>query len=102
MDKDDYNYIMGKTLSSCNGSYSNKTCGYTNDLIDNGGYYWYATAFNASSYSAFRWYPSHRDVNYYISNDVIGVRPVLYLESSVLVVGGSGTYVDPYQLAMEA
>lgn len=32
------------------------------------------------------------------SNGLFGLRPVLILESSVSVAGGSGTYEDPYQI----
>ena len=101
MDADDFMSITESELSSnsCYGSnfYSDMSCGYTNDLIDNGGVYWFATTSDSSSplYS-FYWTPYVRTV---ASDRVIylrGVRPVLYLESSVIVVGGNGTYESPY------
>ena len=101
MDASDFQVITGSALSSssCYKSSEDTTCGYGNDLIDNGGYYWYATAYKSSSTRAFRWYSYGRYVNNNLSLDVYGVRPVLRLASSVQVVGGSGTYADPYQIS---
>ncbi len=87
-----------KTLSNCYTNYSNKGCGYNNDLIDNGGYYWFATPYSASSASAFYWRPDYRRVSNSSSNYAYGVRPVLRLQSSVRVMSGSGTYEDPYTI----
>ena len=100
MDTLDFQIITGSVLSfsSCNSQSKKVACGYRNDLIDNGGYYWYATSYSASSGSTFGWYPYNRFVDGSISKNVRGARPVLRLESSVLVVGGSGTYEDPYQI----
>ena len=85
-----------KTLSDCNSTYGSRACGFNNDLIDNGGYYLFATPYSASSTSAFIWYPYRRFVSRNGSNFTIGVRPVLRLRSSVSVMSGSGTYKDPY------
>ncbi len=85
-----------KTLSNCYTNYSNKGCGYNNDLIDNGGYYWFATPYSASSVYAFIWSPNSRCVYDLGSSSARGVRPVLRLRSSVSVMSGSGTYKDPY------
>ncbi len=88
-----------KTLATCSGSssFGNKMCGFNNDLIDNGGYYYFATPYNASSVSVFSWNPSNRRVNHSNSSNIVfGVRPVLRLRSSVSVMSGSGTYKDPY------
>ena len=99
MDAIDFEAITGSALSSssCYGSYSNMSCGYTNSLIDNGGYYWYA-ARPASSDRAFLWDPNDRAVIYDFSYLSRGVRPVLRLQSSVYVTGGSGSYEDPYTI----
>ena len=101
MDAEDFQKITGSVLSSssCNGSnfYSDMGCGYSNDLIDNGSYYWFAT--NYSSNYSFYWLPSYRIVNISISNALYGVRPVLNLESSVIVTGGEGTYESPYEIS---
>ena len=85
-----------KTLSNCSGDSGSRACGFNNDLIDNGGYYWFATPDSASSTFTFHWYPYSRLVISYASNCTYGVRPVLRLRSSVSVMSGSGTYKDPY------
>ena len=96
----DFKKITGSDLSSssCYGSnVSNRfACGYTNDLIDNGGYYWIATPYSTSYNYAFNWNPNYRGVDYYSSYVLHGVRPVLALESSIRVMGGDGTYSNPY------
>ena len=103
MDADDFKEITGSTLSSssCYAEYSNMSCGYANDLIDNGSYYWIATPYDSSSSAlVFAWNSNYRRVNDYGSNYARGVRPVLYLESSVYVTGGTGTYTDPYTIGI--
>lgn len=85
-----------KTLDNCSGSSGNKMCGFNNDLIDNGSYYWFTTPYSASMSNTFYWYPGYWHVRYDGSNRALGVRPVLRLRSSVSVVSGSGTYKDPY------
>ena len=103
MDAIDFETITGSTLSSssCLQSNEDAACGYGNDLIDNGGLYWYASVNGSSSTYTFAWESSYRYVSNGRSNLVLGVRPVLRLASSVQVVGGSGTYEDPYQIAPE-
>ena len=101
MDAMDFEAITGSTLSisSCYASSEDTNCGYGNDLIDNGGYYWYATRYGASSDYMFDWYPVYRRVGNRYSCYTSGLRPVLRLQSSVRVTGGSGTYADPYTIA---
>ena len=101
MNAGDFQNITGKALSSssCYGVSSDKSCGYTKDLIDNGGYYWYATPYGSTSATTFIWIPGIRSVSNDYSRIGYGARAVLRLESSVLVVGGSGTYEDPYQIS---
>ena len=101
MDAADFEAITGSALSSssCYGSSEDTSCGYGNDLIDNGGFYWYATRYSASSYRVFIWLPANRYVYNDDSRYALGLRPVLHLQSSVRVVGGSGTYEDPYTIA---
>ena len=99
MNASDFQKITGSVLSSsgCYASFSNMSCGYNNDLIDNGGYYWYASPYNStSSEYVFEWDSNGRGVGYSVSFDSSGLRPVLRLQSSVYVTGGSGTYEDPY------
>lgn len=102
MNATDFKYITGSTLSfnSCydNSYYGSVHCGYNNDLIDIGGNYWYATPEGASSFMVFTW-TINRRVGIGFSSNLLGVRPVIRLKSSVLVIGGAGTYEDPYQIA---
>ena len=101
---DDLKKITGKDLyynnesdNSCynQGSSSNTNCGYNNDLIDNGSYYWIGT-FVSSEYGIL-W--RKRYVSYERSSvSLYGVRPVIKLDNSVFIVSGSGTYEDPYQI----
>ena len=101
MNADDFEEITGSVLSSdsCNGS-SSRSCGLWKSLIDNGGYYWFATPYNsASSHNVFVRNPLARYVASASSIFVSGVRPVLSLESAVKVTGGSGTYEDPYKIS---
>ena len=85
-----------KALSGCSGTYGSRACGFNYNLINNGGYYWFATPVSSSSSLAFNWVPNYRRVDYGHSDVAYGVRPVLRLRSSVSVIGGSGTYEDPY------
>ena len=101
MNDSDYQEINGsrKSLSNCNGSYRKKYCGVSYSLVDNGGSYWFATPFIFSStiaFRAFRWAPDDRGVSYSDSGDAYGLRPVLRLQSSVVVLSGEGTYTDPF------
>ena len=97
MNDADFQKITGDTLNvaydSSDGSY------YSYSLINNGGYYWFATPYSISSANAFGWDPNYRYVDIYSSNIAFGVRPVLRLASSVKVTGGGGTYEDPYTIS---
>ena len=95
-----FNIEKKKNLSDANSSdcYRKKSCGVSYNLIDNGGYYWFATTYSSSMY-AFNWFPLYQRVNRSYSGSAFGVRPVLRLASSVIVTGGSGTYEDPYTIA---
>ena len=91
---------LGNTLF-CYNKYSREECGYNNDLIDNGGYYWFAAQYSSSSTNGLNWAPIDRYVNRYSSNSdpvAYGLRPVISLSSSVYVTGGSGTVDDPYTI----
>lgn len=74
----------------------NKKCGYTNDLIDNGGYYWYSFSYGSTVNKIVYWNPKGRFFAGDTSDYLNGVRPVLALASSVIVTGGDGTYESPY------
>ena len=79
-------------ISSCLNNKSMIGCGYSNDLIDNGGYYW------INSNSNFYWNPDSRMIS---SGDVksYGLRPLVQLSSSVVVVDGDGTIDSPYVIS---
>ena len=90
----------GGTLGTlyCNAKYSYQECGYNNDLIDNGGIYWFAAQYSSSDASGVRWNPNHRRVCRNSNTDAFGQRPIISLSSSVYVTGGSGTMDDPYTI----
>ena len=92
----DFKKIVNGDLSNCNGVKSNKSCGYNNDLIDNGGYYWIS-----SLDSLFEWNPINRMVNKNSNNGYKGLRPVIRLNSNVIVISGNGTYSDPYVIGVK-
>ena len=95
----DFQKITGDTLSTASSKGNGNYDGFS--IINNGGFYWFATPYSASSTSTFAWYPYNRRVNAYDSNNAIGVRPVLRLKSSVVATGGSGTENDPYIISAE-
>ena len=82
------------TGTTCYVQYSTKACGYNNDLIDNGEWYWFGSA--SSSPRTLLWYPHYRSVNGYSSSAAYGGRSVVHLKSSIYVSTGSGTQSDPY------
>ena len=99
MNDTDFQNITGDTL---NVAYDENSGFYDSySLINNGGFYWFATAYSASSTSAFYWVPDDQYVGNDSSAGAYGVRPVLRLASSVKVTGGSGTYEDPYTISNE-
>ena len=91
-----YNTIDGAT--KCGWLPSRKVCGYNNDLIDNGGYYWFASYSPSNSTYGIYWDTSYRFVNYGADTNAYGLRPVISLSSSVFVTGGKGTIDDPYTI----
>lgn len=100
MNANDFKIITGSVLSSnsCYAQYSDNNCGYGNDLIDNGGFYWFAVAYTSSSSYGISWAPDSRRTYVYRSQTSSGIRPILRLDSNVVVTGGSGTYDDPYTI----
>ena len=60
---------------------------------------WFITANSTSYYIA--WFENMNGaffVSYYVSSDVIGVRPAFYLKSNVNLTG-EGTIANPYRIA---
>lgn len=107
----DVEAIIGNplTLDSCFLVSSDKSCGYNNDLIDNGSYYWVDAPIMYRHYEETTgewmvripyWTGMYRQFYPEETFYDFGVRPVVKLNSSVLVVGGSGTYEDPYQITI--
>ena len=84
----------------CTGT-SSPACGYNNDLIDNGGVYWFAASYDARGNNGVCWHPYNRSVAGNFSAYAYGLRPIIRLSSSVYVTGGSGTMDDPYTIANE-
>ncbi len=70
----------GGSNSTCYKKTESTPCGYNNDMIDIGSYYWLASAYD--NYYLYAWYPSNRRVDW---NTTIsyGVRPVVVLKSGV-------------------
>ena len=79
-------------------------CGYNNDLIDNGGFYWFAAYESTSSTDGVCWNSGFRKVSTSSSRNsdtsAYGLRPIIRLSSSVFVTGGEGTMNDPYQIGV--
>lgn len=65
---------------------------YNNDLLDIGSYYGYFDSLDKFHV----WNPKIRDFEEVDEVSSIGIRPVIRLKKDVLVVGGMGTYSDPY------
>ena len=94
------NLTSGYGSVHCNQVSSEKRCGYNNDLIDNGGIYWFAAYESMSSTNGVIWNPGRRYVDSYASTLAYGLRPIIRLSSSVFVTGGEGTIDDPFQIGI--
>ena len=81
--------INGFNINNCFNNKSTISCGYNNDLIDNGGYYWFSTTDNAF------WNPDSRTI-FTGNKKSYGLRPIIKLSSSVIVLDGDGTEENPY------
>lgn len=100
MNQDDFDIMARRelTIASCY-ELQNKKCGYDNDLIDNGGDYWLSVPYNSLSNKNLYWSSRSRFIGADVSQFGYGLRPVIRMDSNVIVIGGSGTYKDPYQIA---
>ena len=97
----DYGYSVLK--SSCArttdlSSYDNATCAGQSWLYGQG-YEWTITPISSSSNLVFH-VDNYGGLFYYNANRGYAVRPVLYLDSSVYVIDGTGTQSDPYIIGM--
>ena len=98
----DFKNITGSNLyyntlddNSCFESKENSSCGFSNDLMDIGSWYWVndESGVEAMTYA---WNPTDRFVVYGVTEDDYGVRPILRLDTNIEVVGGKGTMDNPY------
>ena len=94
----DFQTITGDTLSTAHDHHQSSGYYDSYSIINNGGYYWFATHDNSYLTFAFRWSSDDRCVYHNGTYSPYGLRPVLRLASSVIVTGGSGTYEDPYTI----
>lgn len=110
-------YAISGTTSSLTGVYGTQKCvnesvkglercGYGNDLIDNGGSYFFAAydtyGDEENNLSVF-WDGWSREISLYnsIFGDFFsGFRPIIRLSSEVYVTGGEGTMTSPYEIGI--
>ena len=102
MHASDYGYSVKN--SSCNhsstslGSYSKTACGGSAWLLKNG-FEWTLSPY--SGYAAYVFYfHADADVSYNYAFGGYDARPVLYLNSNVYYLSGTGTITDPFQIAL--
>ena len=97
MNIDDFYHITGSYIDEdeCLEQENRSECGHSNDLIDIGGNYWLSSMIS-KSFLYYQNYPMR--YVYSASNSSKGVRPVLRLASSVVVIDGDGTKKNPYKI----
>lgn len=98
MNSNDFSKIVGKDAFNCFEKSSDMKCGYNNDLIDNGGYYWIATNFGNNT--LYYWDPVRRYVSGANSSLAYGVRAIIKLDKEVYITGGVGTKKDAYKIGI--
>ena len=92
----DYGYASTSCTDSTN--MNGSTDCKNNNWIYNSSYYqWTITPL--SDYSNYVWNVNTSGLVYNYAHFTLGVRPVLYLKSSVKITGGTGTSSDPYKLS---
>ena len=98
---EDFNKYLNMKIGDCLNNYSNKFCGYNDDLIDNGGYYFFASVYDSAFNKLFAWDPVGRVISNdsYVKN--YGLRVIIRLNSSVYVVSGDGSYSNPYVISID-
>ena len=87
---EDFTGVLGDSGSPQ--SYSDKNWLFSN------GFEWTMSAYSSSSSPLFANYYGYLYSN--LASSGFAARPVLYLKSSVYVVSGTGTKVDPYRIGM--
>ena len=99
---DDFKYVTKKALyyntlndNSCFEAVESSECGYSNDLIDIGGWYWLLDEAGSDSL-IYTWNPIDRFVYYGDIDEEYGIRPVIRLDTNIEVIDGKGTMDEPY------
>ncbi|CCZ57170.1 unknown [Clostridium sp. CAG:762] len=99
----DYGYSVKN--SSCNHSskslfdYSATACGGNAWMLKNGNE-WTVSPYSGYAYSVFYVYNLAYADSGYGADYGFGARPVLYLNSNVYYLSGTGTITDPFQIAL--
>jgi len=91
---------LNVAISGAIGCYNvknNRQCGHQTDLINAGGYYWFATS--ASNTQRVRWEPSTPYVQTGAYDGANGLRPIIRLSQGIYITGGAGTLSSPYTIA---
>ena len=83
--------------NTCYQTFSNKECGYNNDLLDNGGSYLFSNTSPEviGTSNALLWQDRHITTTNN-NKTSYGLRPLIKLSSNVKVISGTGTKDDPY------
>ncbi len=96
---DDFKNITDIDLSECSDS-NNMNCGYGNDLINNGGYYWIISNDNGLRQNF--WNPLNNSISSTSKlEQEYGVRVVMKLKEGLYVKNGNGTYTNPFVIFSE-
>lgn len=96
----DFSNYLDMNIRDCMHNGSNMFCGYNDDLIDNGGYYWFGVSYDSASNKLFNWSPYNRYVDNSSYVKEYGLRVVLKLSNLVYVVDGDGSYNNPYVISI--
>ena len=93
MNYEDYYSIFGNQLNNdiCFQNDKDASCGYQNDLIDIGSYYWVSSVMNDGLV-----YYKPNLFSHVFDDLAKGLRPIIKLSDTVVVYQGSGTKEDPY------
>ena len=90
----DLKNIINTNISDCIGI-SNTLCGYDNDLVNNGGYYWITD--DTDNLKQYYWNSSDKFISSTSNLEQgYGVRVVMKLQEGLYVKSGSGIYTNPY------
>ncbi len=102
MNQKDFEKITNMSLSKeeCYEKDKDKSCGYQNSLIDNGGEYWINSIYDQNSAMLFNYQSEKQQITANKSNLVAGIRPIVRLKSSIIIESGTGTYNDPYTISV--